>query len=240
MLLLAISILPVIVLMIYIYRKDKYEKEPLGLLVKAFGCGILSALAVIIVLLPLGEPQLFGDFFQSIFTSFFFAAIPEEIAKFVFLYLLIWNNKNFNEYFDGIVYAVFVSLGFACFENIIYVFGNGVEVGISRALFSVPAHFLFAVIMGYYFSIAKFSGQSKRKNLLLGVLLAILAHGTFNTILFWIDSLNEISESLASVFTLLFYAFDIYLWRIGLKRIKKHISKSEYKSIFPSSDNQNY
>lgn len=234
MLLLAISILPVIILLVYIYRKDKYEKEPINLLAKAFICGIMSALAVIAVLTPFEEPELSGSFSQAVFSSFVFAAIPEELVKFLFLYWLIWKNKNFNEYFDGIIYAVFISLGFACFENIIYVFNYGVEVGINRAIFSVPGHFLFAVIMGYYFSLAKFSGDSKFKNLFSGVFFAILAHGTFNSILFVVDVVEEV---ISGIFIVLFYVFDIYLWRIGLKRIEKHIAKSGYKAVFPPSTN---
>ena len=69
--------------------------------------------------------------------------------------IVIWRNKNFNEPFDGIVYACFIGLGFAGIENIMYVFGNdtvggALTTGVMRALLSVPGHFLFAVIMGYF------------------------------------------------------------------------------------------
>ena len=152
-LLLALSVLPVILLLIYIYRKDKYEKEPIGLLILSCLGGMI-AIPLDLALVTLIESMIYSS--STFFSAFFEAGLCEELCKFVILFLIIWWNKNFNEYMDGIVYAVFVGLGFACVENVLYVFEGGIATGIVRALLSVPAHFLFAVVMGYFFSLAKF------------------------------------------------------------------------------------
>lgn len=127
MLLIAISTLPVVIILGYVYYRDKYEKEPLGLLIKTFMGGILSAIVTLVVLTPLDGlfPVPDGILNNAIIKAFAWAAIPEELFKFMFLYWIVWKNRNFNENYDGIVYAVFVSLGFACLENIFYVFQHG-------------------------------------------------------------------------------------------------------------------
>ncbi|MDD4141247.1 MAG: PrsW family glutamic-type intramembrane protease [Bacteroidales bacterium] len=221
--LLAISVLPVILLLIFIYRKDKFEKEPVRLLTKAFFFGILAVLAVLA--LPIPTANTGSVFFDALWTAFLNAAIPEELMKFLFLYLCIWINKEFDEYFDGIVYAVFLSLGFACVENIMYVFSSpdfaaSIHTGIVRALLSVPAHFLFAVIMGYYFSLARFQPDHRVKYLWYSLLGAILAHGTFDFCLFFSENLKTMNLNvIATVVTVLFYVFNFILWKAAIKRI---------------------
>ena len=160
---LAAAILPALVLVYFIYRKDKYEKEPAEQLIKGFGFGALAALASFLISFPLTLIGLYStnavSVSDSIKTAVFGAAIPEELSKFFFLWLLLKNNRHFNEYVDGIVNAVCVGMGFAALENIMYLLSsldNWVVVGVTRGLFSVPAHFFFAVLMGYYYSKATF------------------------------------------------------------------------------------
>lgn len=219
-----ISVLPVVILLGYIYIKDKNEREPLGLLLKAFFSGVL---VVVVILLWSFVEEVTGFSLtafaenSAVLTSFFQAAIPEEGLKLLFLYLLIWKNKEFNEHFDGIVYAVFVSMGFACVENIMYVYEGGFETGVARALLSVPGHFLFAVIMGYFFSRARFT-PSKRKYLMaMAFICPVLAHGLYDTLCFAMEMYGE-STGMASVLIVLFIAFDIKLWQIGLRAIRTH------------------
>jgi RsiW-degrading membrane proteinase PrsW (M82 family) len=154
--LIAIAVLPVLVLAFVVYRQDKYEKEPLGKLIKAF---IFGALAII----PAGLMESILIRFvppipivSGAYTGFVVAGCSEELCKLLLLRWAIWKSREFNEYFDGIVYATFVSLGFACFENLGYVLGQEVfaeamATGTMRAFLSVPGHFLFGVMMGYYF-----------------------------------------------------------------------------------------
>jgi len=221
--LLFISIFPVLVILFYIYKRDKYEKEPIGLLIKAFFAGVLSAVVTIVVVV-LAMPYLprFNDLFSSsLVESFLEAAIPEELFKFLMLYWVIWRNKNFNEKFDGIVYAVFVSLGFACLENIFYVFENGVAVGLLRAVLSVPAHALFGIIMGFYLSLARFSPGQKGSYIFKSLFFSMLAHGIFDFLLFYGSKNAEVSLVVALLAFLLFFVFVIWLWRLGFKKLKQ-------------------
>lgn len=231
MLLILASVAPVIIVMVYLYYRDKYEKEPISVLMKAFGGGVLAIVTTLLIVLPFQSYSRDFDslFLSSFINSFLFAAIPEELSKFLFLYLFIWRDKNFNEYFDGIIYAVFVSMGFACIENIFYVIEGGYGVAIGRAILSIPGHALFGVIMGYYFARARFSHSNRTGYLLKGVLLAILAHGIYNFLLYYISGIAEINAWLAFLVMLLFFAFIIKLHKIGYYKINKHLEASVFK-----------
>lgn len=228
MLLLAVSVLPVFLILIYIYRRDKYEKEPLGLLVGSFFGGVLSAaltVGLLLAILPF-IPKPDNIFMASVMEAFAEAAIPEEFFKFLVLYLIIWKRKAFNEMFDGIVYAVFVSLGFACIENIFYVFGNGLAVGLLRAFLSVPAHALFGVIMGYYLSLARFNPEKKGYYITLSLVYSTLAHGIFDFLLFYASKNATENLGLALLAFVVFFVFVILLWRQGFRKLKKHSAAS--------------
>lgn len=240
MLLLGLSVLPVIALLIYIYRKDKYEKEPIGQLVKAFFGGILAIPVTFLFVYILNSLWYSETVF---YRSFLEAGLVEELSKLIILFLFIWRNRNFNEYMDGIVYAVFIGMGFACIENILYVYSSGLEsylsgIGTSviRALLSVPGHFLFAVIMGYFFDLAKFEKKHKMRNISLALFFPFIAHGVFDWLLM---HGNELGSAFAGVIYILFIVFDIYLWRAGLKFIRSHqkISQLAAEAQQPSFDN---
>ncbi len=125
--------------------------------------------------------------------------------------------------------AVFVSLGFAGYENFLYVSEGGLEVGLTRAFLSVPAHALFAIPMGYYFSLARFASKHKKRRLLLrGVLLAILAHGLFDFILMHLSA-DTVSETINMIAVILFFAFNIMMYRFAFKMIQKHLNASVFK-----------
>ena len=156
--LIAIAVLPVLVLAFVVYRQDKYEKEPIGKLIKAFIFGALAILPAVLLegMLSRFVPPI--PVVSGAYMGFVVAGCSEELCKLVMLYWAVWKSQEFNEYFDGIVYACFVALGFACFENLGYVMGQesfseAMVTGSVRALLSVPGHFLFGVMMGYYFII---------------------------------------------------------------------------------------
>ena len=223
LLLFAIAILPVVVLMVFIYRQDKYQKEPIKSLVKAFIGGMIAIpLDIMIVTgldLALGETALSQTVF---FSAFMEAGIPEELCKFIIFMIFIWRDENFDEYFDGIVYATFIGLGFACVENIEYVFSFGFSTGVVRALLSVPGHFLFGVIMGYFLSMAKFHPEQRGKYLWTGLLLAMLAHGLFD----WLLMIANVMPLVGGIIYIIFLWGDIKLWKLGLKYIQKQQENS--------------
>lgn len=165
-------------------------------------------------------PQFSGSVVGAIGTAFMDAAIPEEAAKLLMLWLLIRKNPYFDEYMDGIVYATCVGLGFAGLENILYVLGNFdsfVSVAITRALFSVPGHFFFAVTMGYFLSLAYFMERKRPLYLLLAYLVPVLLHGIFDGILM---SMNVL-PAIYGLLSLLFLVFVHYLRKGGQKKIER-------------------
>ena len=216
-------------LLIYIYKRDVISKEPTKELVKAFigGCGVV--LLDLILLLPfqltLGDAEGWSNPIISAFgQAFLEAGIPEELCKFTMLYLLVWKSPEFDEHFDGIVYATFISLGFACIENIMYVFMGGVGTGVMRAITAVPGHFFFAVVMGYYFSRAKFDPANRKANMLKAIIYPMIIHGIYDMILFLMNGLgnDENSDAYTGIIAILliaFFAFNFTLWKHGRKRI---------------------
>lgn len=225
MLLFFVSTLPVVIIFLFFYYKDKFEKEPIKIMLLAFLGGILSIIPTLLyglisrlLNLEIAESAILMSFNEA----FFEAAIPEELSKFLFLYLFIWKNKYFNEYYDGILYAVLVSLGFAWVENMAYVFDGGIGVGIMRAILSVPGHAFFGVLMGYYFSHAKFDRENRSKYLLQGIVYAIIAHGTYDFLLMYMSRISAYSDMLTVILLILFIIFVIRLWIVGLRKTKKH------------------
>ena len=219
------ALLPVGVLAFYIIRKDSLLPEPAGQLLKAFGAGLLTVPASFMISIPLMGLGFYVDAPETVVggicTAFFGAAIPEEIAKFALLWLVLRRNPYFDERMDGIVYAVCVSLGFAALENLMYLFSNPesfVSVGVARAIFAVPGHFCFGILMGYYYSLAKFSEVDKKRNMVLTLAAPILAHGVYDAILF----VSGVTPFLSVVLTLVFLVFCHKLWKLGSKSIEKH------------------
>ena len=167
------------------------------------------------------DNQVYGSFAEAVGDAFFLAAIPEEVAKLFMLWLLLRKNPFFDEHFDGIVYAVCVGLGFAAFENICYLLG-GIEdgswigIGVARALFSVPAHYFFAILMGYYYSLYHFGIDRSVKAKVMVLVAPILAHGIFDALLFCM----RVDESLCGILMLLFIIFFTKLKKRAKLRIE--------------------
>ncbi len=222
------ALLPIAILIFYICYKDKKSPEPISQLLKAFFFGILSAPLSFCFSIPFGALGLYPteatNILESISTAFFAAAIPEEIAKFIMLWFLLRRNHYFDEKMDGIVYAVCVSLGFAALENILYLFSNYEEflsVGISRALFAVPGHFCFGILMGYYYSLAKFSSKASVKNRVLTLIAPILIHGAYDSILF----VAGLTPQLSCVLIIVFLLFCHKMWKYATQRIEAHLKR---------------
>jgi len=143
----------------------------------------------------------------------------EEGFKFLVFLLLVWNNKEFNEKFDGIVYAVFISLGFAGVENILYVSGD-ITIGLSRALTAVPAHALFGVTMGYYYGLARFYPMERGRYLKKALFWPVLLHGFYDFCLM----------SGHPLLLLLFIPFIVYLWISGFRKMKDLSDRSIFRN----------
>ena len=214
------ALLPAIFLMRYINKKDRLEQEPPRLLASLAFLGVAAALAAMALefagegilssLLTPGSPE------HSIVSAFLVVAAAEEGAKLLFLKLRTWKNPNFDFRFDGIVYAAFISLGFAAFENILYVFGYGLSVSLSRAVLAIPGHLGFSVFMGLFYSRAKLAENRGNKpgkalNLALAYISAVFLHGFY-------DACAMIGTVLSTV---LFIAFVAIMYIVVIRIIKK-------------------
>jgi protease PrsW len=185
--LLALAIAPGIAICLFIYFKDKYNREPLGLMLLSFFMGVVSIIPPFIIQKVLTKPVEHimgpGILYTAVF-SYLIIALSEEGSKFLALRFIPYKRKAFDDPFDGIIYAVVVSMGFATLENIMYVFQHGVGTGILRMFLSVPAHATFGVLMGYHVGLAKFDPANKRRHMFLAIFWPVLFHGTFDFFLF--------------------------------------------------------
>lgn len=180
------AVAPAIVLAILMIHRDKMRPEPIGWLFGATGLGIVAGFAVILIGLFVFKPIEINSFLTAFYDAFVTAALPEEAMKLCMLSIIANRCKHFDEYFDGIVYAVCIGMGFAGFENILYLFGEDewLVMGISRALLSVPAHYFFAVIMGTFFALSYFDKRNKRLYKSMALLVPIVAHGMYDFLCF--------------------------------------------------------
>lgn len=187
--LLSLAILPVLFILYFVYKKDKVEKEPLGLILLLLFLGAVSC-APAAFLEGVGDNVLlsflnYNDMEYIILENFLVIAVAEELCKYLFMRIATWRNKNFNFFFDGIVYAVTVSLGFALLENILYVMDGGISVALTRAALSIPGHACFGVCMGIYYSEARYRknynmNAESRSYTFLALVLPMLMHGFYD------------------------------------------------------------
>lgn len=222
--LLLFAVAPVFIIIIYIYFKDKYEKEPKKLLLYNFLLGaILSIIVTTIIyyvfdyVLPLTDRT---SIFQQFIKAFFVVGFTEEFSKYIIVRYYAQKNKSFNEPFDGIVYAVMVSMGFAATENVFYVLEGGYQTALIRAFTAVPAHATFGILMGYYMGKAKFSNNRIILNL-TGLLLAIIFHGAYDFFLF----IDFVPGIWVGAFVSLFIGIVL-----SKKAIKRHQENSNFKT----------
>ncbi len=226
----SIALAPVALIFTYFYFRDKYEREPFIPLIISFVLGAAVAFPVIAI----GDvlANLTGTDDNSGVIGLFFhvlivIALAEEGMKYVVLRLYNYNLKEFDEPYDGIMYAVAVSMGFAALENILYVYKGGYETGILRMFTAVPAHAAFATAMGYFMGLAKFEGQFKNATWLhlKGLGLAILFHTVYDYII-----LNKWEElGISSAVRLLAF---VVLWGgiyYGRKALDFHQEQSPFK-----------
>lgn len=220
-----LSLLPATILLIIIYKTDKREKEPIGLLAKLFFFGVLSTFTAAIIG-QLGDaiitPILGTDsLLYLIIDNFILTALVEEFGKYFVVKVTAWKSPAFNYTFDAIVYAVFASLGFAAFENILYLSSGTISLAIMRGIFAVPGHAIDAVFMGYYLGLAKryeVMGNMKLRGryMKLALIIPVLLHGFYDFCL----------SSGFDVLLLLFLIYEIVITIVAIKKVRK-LSKED-------------
>lgn len=216
-----IAIIPTIAIAIALYMRDKYDREPINLLLKIFVLGALSAFPTAMVERFLMSVNIFGGILSIIFTSFIIAGLTEEYFKRYVVLRFAYFSPHFNEKLDGLIYCSFSALGFATVENILYVvfrFSANPYVGIYRGIISVPAHVLFGITMGYYLSLAKFCNNENLKRLYIqkSLLIPAFLHGIFDFILM----------ARINLLMYFFIPYVIYLWIVNLKTLNNYVEES--------------
>ena len=258
------SIIPVLIILAVIYNMSEVKKQPLWLLAILFLGGILSWVMVRYISRFLGN-----DIYKSqieinealgnkgfFLVSFGIIAIIEEMSKYIVITIMCFKNKYFKNPYDAIMYAVCISLGFAFVENIMYINNYGMGVAISRAIFSIPAHASFGIIMGYYLGVSKLcrdKGEANASALTRysAFFIPLIFHGFYDFLL------NFNTESIYIIFliyVIIMYAFVILLlfrlnrvddkWlrhqkndSIPVYEVKKKAHKNMYYDVLYNDDN---
>jgi len=230
------AVLPPFLLILLVWWKDKYQREPFSQIAKGFLYGVLSAGIALVLETGLQMLSLVPDepatLLEAIWKAFVGASIPEELAKLLMLWLLLRRNKYFDERFDGIVYAACVGMGFAATENIIYLFSNidsWQSVAVGRAIFAVPGHFMFAVTMGYFYSMVYFGDMNMRKAYRV-FWIPVLLHGTYDGLLF----MSNVGTMWSGIILMCFYIFCYNMLRYGQKRIAEHLKRDKEDPTQPA------
>lgn len=218
------AVAPGISLLAYLYLKDRYESEPIHMVVRMFLLGMLIVIPIVVIQrgleLWLGEHPFLFAFVES--------AGIEEIVKWFVLYHMIYNHTEFDEPYDGIVYAASISLGFATLENVMYAVLSPATFGtlIMRALLPVSGHALFGVAMGYYLGKAKFAPKKQvRKYLAIALLLPLLLHGVYDYIML----------SYAK-WVWIIVPFMLLLWGWGLNKMRRASARSPFRFLAPEDE----
>lgn len=211
------ALLPVILVFRYIYKKDRAEREPLGfvlfviLMGAAFAplAGIMEKIALSIIN-QFFTPETLD--YEKVH-NFLGVGLIEEFIKLAVLLIFVWRSPNFDYRYDGIVYAVASSMGFAALESVLYVIQFGTQVSIGRAIFAIPGHATFGVFMGFYLSRAKHHKLldhqiRKTFHFIYALMIPSLIHGLYDFLL----SAPAQEAGYGSYFLIYIIILDIWAW----------------------------
>lgn len=223
----AAAVLPALFLLYKVYQADRVEKEPTGLLISLVLYGILATGLAMVAEMIGGTVvgMLFPENSLLYRLLFYFGvvAMAEEGAKYVLLKRRTWYSPAFNYQFDGLVYAVFVSLGFALWENISYVAMYGLQVALLRAVTAIPGHACFGVFMGVWYGLAKKferreNPEKARRYCRMAFLVPAFLHGSY----------DFIASMESGLWSLLFVIFIGVLFVVALRLVKRQSAYDRY------------
>lgn len=217
------SLAPSLALLCFFYLKDNYNSEPLGMVFRSFIFGVLLVFPILVIQYAFQEE---GLLISPLSQAFISAALFEEFFKWFILFYTVYKHAEFNDPYDGIVYGVSVSLGFATMENVFFLLAYGVDLAFIRALLPVSSHALFGVIMGYYLGKAKFGEKrQQRKLLFFSLLIPWVLHGIYDYILY-----------VQRYWIYMMLPFMIFLWWLALKKVKlankKTVNDENVKKLY--------
>ncbi|MDF2681399.1 MAG: conserved hypothetical rane protein [Brevibacillus sp.] len=203
------AVAPGIAILSYFYLRDSLEPEPISMVIRSFIFGVLLVIPIMVIQYIMQTEWNWRD---GIVAEVFQSAVIEEFFKWMVIYFTAYKHVEFDEPYDGIVYAVAVSLGFATLENLFYLIINGLDIAFWRALLPVSSHALFAVWMGYYLGLAKFSKGVRKERIFLwvSVVLPISLHALYNAIFLSVQN-----------WLVVIVPFMLLLWWQGLKKVQR-------------------
>lgn len=214
--------MPGLLISYVIFKIDKYEREPFMPLLICYVLGALMTIPAVAL-----EQWFFSvvdlrqkDFYSVFLLAFGAVAFNEELLKFGVFYFFVLRGRFFNEPMDGIVYTVLVAMGFATMENISYAERFGAQTVVLRMFTAVPAHFVFAIVQGYFAGLTLSQPQNKHKLLQRGLLISIGMHGLYDFLIFqnWSDWLFVLAT--ISLYLCLFFSSRL---------IKEHLDNSPFR-----------
>ncbi len=220
--LILLAVLPGAIFSLFIIIQDRFDREPVMMLIKVFVAGMVSTLPTILVEILGQSLNIFSGIWGLLFEAVVIIGFSEEYFKRLVVLKLAYNNPAFNEKLDGIVYCGIAALGFATLENIFYVVtysAQSPDIWITRGLLSVPVHMLLGVTMGYYLSLSKFCPDHRkcRSYFSKSLYIPALLHGAFDFIL--MSSLPLLS--------LAFIPFVAFLWISSLIKLRRYYVESK-------------
>lgn len=216
--LISAGIAPSLALLSYFYLKDHYKTEPLATVLRSFIFGAMLVFPIMFIQYAFKEEGLIVSVWSQ---AFILTASIEEFFKWFIFYYMIYRLADFDHPYDGIVYGVSISLGFATVENVLYLLNYGVEFAIGRAILPVSSHALFGVIMGYYFGRAKFT-SNRKLFLWISLTVPILLHGIYDYILLQFQK----------NWLMIMVPFMLYLWLSAMRKVK---SANKNEIIIPKT-----
>ncbi|MCB1171928.1 MAG: PrsW family intramembrane metalloprotease [Leptospiraceae bacterium] len=218
--LLVLAVVPGVLLLLFFYLKDTYQREPWLIVAGSFLLG-----AIITIPIAFLEMALLSDTHQKSWPvlameTFLIIALLEELGKYLVLRFYAARKPEFNEIFDGLVYGAAAASGFATFENLFYVLGeeNGLYVGLLRAVLTIPMHIFTGALIGYWLA----RGLAGQAPVLLrlggGLVTAIATHGLFDFVLF----LDGPGTEYASVIAVPVVLYLLLLMILAVRYSRRH------------------
>mgnify|MGYP006274307785 CR=1 FL=1 len=211
--LLVISFVPGLLWLWFFYRKDKYNPEPVGLVLKSFVYGIFAIFPAILFEYPfsklIAQPP---NLLTLLLLTILVIGLVEEVMKYIVIRYTVYKSPEFDEVMDGIIYLVSAALGFAAFENLLYSAVLGFKVGLIRALVTSIVHASFSGILGYYVGRAKL--ESKPNLIYFGLAQVVVLHGLYDFVVMG----GLISTAAVLLIVVLLYFYLLHLIKDALRR----------------------
>ena len=225
------ALVPAILLVVFVLYTDRKSKEPAKNIILCLLSGFLT-----IALAQYLENLVMPYFSNNVVLTYIWAFL-EEVSKAAIFFLFVFDNKYYDDIYDGLVYMALIALSFAGLENIMYAFSestvaSSISLALMRDFTTIPLHVICGIVIGYFLSLSYFSKTKKKKyvNIVLALLVSSFIHGTFNNLMTLLSTIN-ISDN-DSVKMMLFVMLPlliimVVLFIVAIKFINKSVKLND-------------